>query len=37
MFDQNENGKDIIDIGGEKIVLGSLGQEDLEVDEDLRS
>ena len=37
MFERNDAGKDIIDIGGEKIVLGSLGEEDLQVDEELRS
>lgn len=37
MFEQNDNGKDTIDIGGEKIVLGNLGEEDLQVDEELRS
>ena len=37
MFEQNDSGRDIIDIGGEKIVLGALGEEDLQVDEELRS
>jgi len=37
MFERNKAGKDIIDIGGEKIVLGTLGEEDLQVDEELRS
>ena len=37
MFERNESGKDIIDIGGEKIVLGTLGEEDLQTDEELRS
>ena len=37
MFERNESGKDIIDIGGEKIVLGALGEEDLQTDDELRS
>lgn len=37
IFEQNDAGKDVIDIGGEKIILGSLGEEDLQMDEDLRS
>jgi len=37
MFSKNDAGKDVIDIGGEEIVLGPLGGEDLMVDEELRS
>ena len=37
MFEKNNSGRDTIDIGGEKIVLGTLGEEDLQVDEELRS
>jgi len=36
-FEKNDAGKDVIDIGGEKIILGPLGEEDLQVTEDLRS
>ena len=37
MFGKNDAGRDVIDIGGEQIVLGSLGNEDLQVDSELRS